>query len=414
MRVAGLSYRRIVASIFLSIVFFWYFLPVRDREPQEVTSALLQQEYPLLYRHVHSFKGTGGTWYIPPHWLPAPNIQPENIVDAALLASEAANASKHRKVHNSGIPLILHQTWKTRRANKWTDLLRNSVESWLKHVVRDDMAYFFWEDDGIMQFLNEFEPDFAESFVDLPANVERTDVFRILVVKWFGGIYADVDTRPLREPKGWITREDIAPWTDPVTNKTFSSTNPVSLVFGLEADCPPLSDDYWRMGYTYPVQLTQWALASATAHPVLLHFMDILVHRLGEIAAQNNGSITTPSAIKELRRIGPLALTGPEAVTTATKSWLKAEAGLRWNALTGRHDGGRSKLVEDVLILPITGFSPGRGRYGNMGSKPVTDPAARVWHQAQGSWRSFDATAEFGKVCRTLFGLCKDWSKGQD
>ncbi|KAJ9617972.1 hypothetical protein H2204_013264 [Knufia peltigerae] len=406
MRVACLSSRRIFPSVLFSIFFFWYFLPVRNHGPRKVTSAQLQQDHPLLYKHVHSFNGTGGTWYIPPHWLPAPNIQPENIVDAALLASHAANASKHRKMHNSAIPLILHQTWKTRYANKWSDLLRNSVESWLQHVVRDEMAYFFWEDDGIMQFLHEFEPDFVETFVNLPANVERTDIFRIL--------YADIDTQPLRQPKYWVTPDDVAPWTDPMTNKTFNSTTPVGLIFGLEADCPPMSDDYWRMGYTFPLQLTQWALASAPAHPVLLHFMDILTHWLGEIAAQNNGTITTPSAIKQLHHIGPLALTGPQAVTIATKSWLKGQAGLRWNALTGLDDGGRSKLVEDVLILPITGFSPGRGRYGNMGSKPVTDPAARVWHRAQGSWRSFDAVAEFGKVCRSLFGLCKHWSKGQD
>ncbi len=89
---------------------------------------------------------------------------------------------------NSAIPLILHQTWKNRRVDQWTDFLRNSVEKWLTHVVNDDMAYFFWDDEGIAQFLTEFEPDFVGSFLHLPANVERTDVFRILVVKWFGGI----------------------------------------------------------------------------------------------------------------------------------------------------------------------------------------------------------------------------------
>ncbi len=203
-------------------------------------------------------------------------------------------------------------------------------------------------------------------------------------------------------------------WTDPVTETNFSSKSPVSLIFGIEADCPPESDAYWRMGYTYPVQLTQWALASATAHPVLLRFMDILTQRLADVATQNGGSITTPAAVEQLRFMGPLTLTGPEAVTVATQSWLEQQAGLRWNALTGLHDGGRSKLVEDVLILPITGFSPGRRQYGNMGSKPVTDPAARVWHRAQGSWRSFNPKAEFGKFCRTVFGMCKDWSKGQD
>jgi hypothetical protein len=55
-------------------------------------------------------------------------------------------------------------------------------------VVAEDMAYFFWEDEGIALLLDEFEPDFVATLDDLPANVERTDVFRILVLKWFGGI----------------------------------------------------------------------------------------------------------------------------------------------------------------------------------------------------------------------------------
>lgn len=58
----------------------------------------------------------------------------------------------------------------------------------MRHVVSDDMAYFFWEDEGVLQLLDEFEPAFVNQFKSLPSNVERADVFRILVLKWFGGI----------------------------------------------------------------------------------------------------------------------------------------------------------------------------------------------------------------------------------
>ena len=58
--------------------------------------------------------------------------------------------------------------------------------------------------------------------------------------------------------------------------------------------------------------------------------------------------------------------------------------------------------------------SPGRERYRNMGSRPVTDPEARLWHRAQGSWRSFDIEVEYGKICRTLFARCRDWPKTKD
>lgn len=46
-----------------------------------------------------------------------------------------------------------------------------------------------------------------------------------------------------------------------------------------------------------------------------------------------------------------------------------------------------------------------------MGSKPIDDHDARLQHLAQGSWRSFNLQVEFGKFCRTFFGLCRDWPK---
>jgi mannosyltransferase OCH1-like enzyme len=350
-------------------------------------------------------------WYIPPTWLPAADLQPDNIVDAALLASHAVANSPSRHIDHSTIPLLLHQTWKNRRINSWAPFLCASVEKWLSYVIADDVAYFFWEDDGISSMLEEFEPGFVGHFESLPSNVERADVFRVLVLKWFGGIYGDIDTQPLKKPKSWISETDVTPWTDELESMEFASNQSAGIMLGIEADCAPQSNEYWRMGYSFPVQLTQWALASTVGHPILLRFMQTLQHTMDDVARRNQGDLNSEAAMKELRAVGPLSLTGPVAITMAAMEWLEEQFGLRWNALTGLHDGGRSKLVEDVLILPITGFSPGRGRYGNMGSKSITDPSARVWHRAQGSWRSFDPKVEFGKFCRTFLGMCKDWSK---
>jgi len=69
-------------------------------------------------------------------------------------------------------------------------------------------------------------------------------------------------------------------------------------------------------------------------------------------ALQDDGD----SSRKKLKALNPLSLTGPVAITNATKTWLEDKAGLRWNALTGLADGGRSKVVIDTMILPITGF----------------------------------------------------------
>jgi hypothetical protein len=157
--------------------------------------------------------------------------------------------------------------------------------------------------------------------------------------------------------------------------------------------------------------------------------MDRLHGYLDEVAVHHEGNLTTSAASQELYYADPLVLTGPSAITEVTQDWLEDRVGLRWNALTGLYDGGKSKLVDDIMILPITGFryatlfwqtiqlvanheySPGRGPYGNMGSKPLNDPDARLQHLAQGSWKGFNLRVEMGKFCRTFLGLCKDWSK---
>lgn len=134
-------------------------------------------------------------WYIPPQWLPNHYHEPNNIVDAARLAFEAANSSTSRHIDQSSIPLILHQTWKNTRVTTWPDSVCAGVEKWLEHVVSsgpDAMAYFLWEDEGVLQLLREFDPAFVDKFAALPANVERPDVFRILVTKWIGGIVSSL------------------------------------------------------------------------------------------------------------------------------------------------------------------------------------------------------------------------------
>ncbi|KAH6603645.1 glycosyl transferase [Trichoderma cornu-damae] len=360
-------------------------------------------------------------WFIPSSWVADGHEPPQDIVEAAILASEAALSAQVRQTAFSNIPLLMHQTGASSKADSWKTEVIPWVEQWLEYAVSPNnnsapMAYFFWDDHGISLFMNKYETEFLNDFNAVFTPVERADIFRVLACQYFGGVYADIDTEPLRHPADWIGPSDLSRWIDDITGKSYgfknpteeaadhaaNGTQPVNLIWGLEADTDPNSNSYWRMGYTYPVQLTQWALASAPGHPALKQFMDNL---RAEVRLQKE------AASYDSNRADPLTRTGPAAVTLATSLWLERDFGFRWNALTGLKDGGKSKLVADALILPITGFSPGRGKYGNMGSKPITDPDARLVHHALGSWRKFDMLVEYGKFCRTAFGLCRDWTK---
>ena len=167
-----------------------------------------------------------------------------------------------------------------------------------------------------------------------------------------------MDTKPLRSPARWLEASDIKPWTDPATNVTWGEGDhkPVRFIWGLECDTDPRKLHYWRAGYSYPIQLTQWALAATPDHPIASTIMDNYHAKVQHIREQYGGNLQKPKALEAIRKMDPLKLAGPPAVTLATKQWLENTTGLRWNALTGLQDGGRSKQVSDVMIFPITGF----------------------------------------------------------
>ena len=373
---------------------------------------------------------------------------PRTVIEAAELALELAFLTSSFAEH-SRIPLIAHQTWRSLKSSSWPETVQASVDSWLTaattgSVANPKMAYIMWDDEGLDQLMEKYEPQMWELFQQLPHPVEKADTFRVTVLRWFGGFYADVDVHLLQHPAHWVQRSDLMAWKDvdiskdnrdalsispyrhssssdaysvPTTSPdlyqalmssiaastSLKADNTIGAIFGLECDTPANRDDHWRMGYSYPTQVTNWALALAPLHPSALAF-------LSQLSAEIHANITRLSVID------PLDLTGPPALTKSLIAHTSTVEGplFNWNSITGINDppGGRGKVVAgDVLVLPITGFSPGRDWFHNMGSMPVTHENARLMHVAQGSWRKTNVRVEAGKLCRTMFGGCRDWKK---
>lgn len=70
------------------------------------------------------------------------------------------------------------------------------------------------------------------------------------------------------------------------------------------------------------------------------------------------------NVLTEPRNGGPLGVinwTGPSVFTDAVLSYLLARYGITWRDLRGLQ---RPLRVGDVLVLPVTGFSPGVGNFG--------------------------------------------------
>lgn len=209
-------------------IFIWSLLGSR-RGVRPIADEELRRRFPLVWTHVHTSRATGGgkspklpldgpslhifkyvhiyisrysctlhltsflAWYIPPEWIGEGHSQPKNIIEAVQLASNVTKSHPQRHIPFSNIPLFVHQTWKTVRLNSVNAKVLTYIEKWLTYSVSppsgaSPMAYFFWDDKSILSLTGEFEEDFIEGFESIFSPVEKSDIFRILVCKWFGGI----------------------------------------------------------------------------------------------------------------------------------------------------------------------------------------------------------------------------------
>lgn len=168
-------------------------------------------------------------------------------------------------------------------------------------------------------------------------------------------------------------------------------------------------------------------MASTAFHPVPLSALLRILHNTATAitfsqahyanytAVLSSPSFTT-AEIERLGKIdvlsepvdgGPLGVinwTGPSVWTDAVLSYLQARYGMEWTELKGLRKPLR---VGDVVILPVTGFSPGVGNFGAgnaWGMSPIqelsqqkkriwtnqADEQAMVEHNFRGSWKHHD------------------------
>jgi hypothetical protein len=145
-------------------------------------------------------------WHIPHSWfendrLVSPGCKKHNIVDI----TDAAECALHLAlvneafIDNSNIPLIAHQTARSVEPETWSELVRDCIETWLLAATDQqyqqysgfsgaEMAWVMWDDDGVDALVQKYEPGMYQAFSALPYPVEKADAFRVLVLKWFGGV----------------------------------------------------------------------------------------------------------------------------------------------------------------------------------------------------------------------------------
>lgn len=261
-------------------------------------------------------------------------------------------------------PAYIWQTWKyTPASGEFSDAFRAAEASWTeKHpgfvheVVTDEAAVY------LLRHLYASVPDVIEAYKALPLPVLKADFFRYLILLARGGIYSDIDTTALQSATEWLPRE--------VPRST------VGLIVGIEAD-PDRPD--WQKWFSRRIQLCQWTIQAKPGHPVL---RDVVASVTQEtLRMKKKGILTEKKMDKSI-----VEFTGPALFTDAVFNYINSPEyfkmdgkNITWEAFTGIET---AKKVGDVVVLPITSFSPG---VQQMGAKEPDDPMAFVRHDFEGT-----------------------------
>eukprot|EP00040_Diaphanoeca_grandis_P040433 m.261811 g.261811 ORF g.261811 m.261811 type:complete len:376 (+) comp43207_c0_seq1:155-1282(+) len=99
---------------------------------------------------------------------------------------------------SNGVPKILHQTWLS------DDILpqhRPFFDSWDK-CLPDDWLHVLWTDDEADSFVRQNAPaEFLETYLMYVYPIQRIDTFRYVLLKVYGGVYADLDNECFANPE---------------------------------------------------------------------------------------------------------------------------------------------------------------------------------------------------------------------
>lgn len=261
-------------------------------------------------------------------------------------------------------PAFIWQTWKyTPASGDFGETFRPAEASWselhpgfIHQVVTDEDAVY------LLKYLYASVPEVLDAYQSLPLAVLKADFFRYLILLARGGIYTDIDTTALRSTTDWLPEE--------------VSRSSIGLVIGIEAD-PNRTD--WKEWYSRRIQFCQWTIQAKSGHPVLRDVVTTITEET--LRMKKKGVLKVNKFDKSI-----VEFTGPAMWTDAIFSYLNDPnyfkmdgRNITWEAFTGMET---AKKVGDIVILPITSFSPG---VQQMGAKEPDDPMAFVKHDFEGS-----------------------------
>ena len=106
-----------------------------------------------------------------------------------------------------GIPKIIHQTAPADKS-KWHPLWEACQKSWLEKFP--GWEYKMWTDEDLDDFIKSKHPEFLDTYLGYPKNINRIDAARYYILFDYGGIYADMDFQCLKNFEDQIPSDKVS------------------------------------------------------------------------------------------------------------------------------------------------------------------------------------------------------------
>lgn len=209
-------------------------------------------------------------------------------------------------------------------------------------------------------------PEIGATYHALTNPALKSDLLRYLILAVRGGVYSDIDTKPLVPLESWLS-------------PALGASAP-RLVVALEFDA---TRDAQTDQTVHPVQFCQWTIAAAPGHPVLTRMVDRALRGLGAAADALGADI----AHAVLADKAVLNATGPVAWSENLLDVLRE----RDPRVAGFRDfaGLREpRVFGDIVVMPIDSF---RGDWADDWGTWINywrkGRRALVRHYFKGTWR---------------------------
>jgi len=109
------------------------------------------------------------------------------------------------------IPKILHVTWKTRDI---PDMFKGNYKEWLKFTP--DYKHVIYDDNDLRDIIVNYYPQYLSVYDSFRHTIERVDFARYAILHKYGGVYADLDTIPLKKIDKFLDMNKIVLGREPL------------------------------------------------------------------------------------------------------------------------------------------------------------------------------------------------------